>query len=225
MVNRNYQKHKLFPNSKSKSFTFRAMEAATNYYWNNPNGWPPTLEILVPKYLDSIPMDGFTGSRKVVDVYDGTGGWVYNKKNGDVSSNAPKIYLAHKTYKPDDFFGKWTLKRIKNVKHSFLRSKNFQKNDDLLGFDFKEKECEYMGDNIKNPRYIIHAETTAKRNDQFEGPYLDSYEYGYHPEREEILFLQVLDKDGLHGAVEIIDNNELVYWEDSWLLFFERKQY
>ena len=63
--------------------------AAAIYYGDTQGLWPPTLDILVPKYLKSIPKDPVTGSQKVVAIYDGTGGWVYNKRYGDVRPNFP----------------------------------------------------------------------------------------------------------------------------------------
>lgn len=59
------------------------------YYGDTKGIWPPTLDVLVPKYIKAIPEDGVTGSRKVVSAYDGTGGWVYNNINGEIESNAP----------------------------------------------------------------------------------------------------------------------------------------
>jgi hypothetical protein len=60
------------------------------YYGDNKGEWPPSLNALVPQYLKFIPADGVTGSNKVVAIYDGTGGWVYDKRTGNIQSNAPK---------------------------------------------------------------------------------------------------------------------------------------
>ncbi len=63
--------------------------AASIYYGDSKGVWPPTLDVLVPKYLDSIPKDP-TGNRQVVsDYYDGTGGWVYAKETGNIRPNFP----------------------------------------------------------------------------------------------------------------------------------------
>ena len=218
------QNQELFPNSHSKSFSFRAMEAATNYYWSNPNGWPPTLEALVPKYLQSIPDDGVTGSKKVVSKYDGTGGWVYNKLNGDVYSNAPTSVSKKTLYKPNDFYGKWTVKAINKVAPSVASDGVVRKAFKLVNIIFKEKECYFLCDKISNPKYVIHSETTAKRNSNFESPHLDSYEYGYHSEREEIIFLDVKDKKGFSGEIEIISDRELVYYSDGYICIFEKTE-
>jgi hypothetical protein len=54
----------------------------------NPGHWPPSLEMLVPQYINAIPCDP-DGNQKVVSVYDGTGGWVYNNQTGEFMPNVP----------------------------------------------------------------------------------------------------------------------------------------
>jgi hypothetical protein len=67
---------------------FEAITSATARYYGEHNGqWPESLEMLAPQYLKAIPEDGVTGSRKVVASYDGSGGWVYDKLTGKISSN------------------------------------------------------------------------------------------------------------------------------------------
>jgi hypothetical protein len=210
-----------------KSFPFEAMRAATLYNGDNNAEWPPTLEALVPKYLKSIPKDGVTGSRKVVLAYDGTGGWVYNKLNGDVKINAPVTQSNKPIYKTETFYGKWIVKKINKVAKSTLIDEIARKDFVLEAITFKEKECEFRGDKIKNPKYVIRAENVAKRDSRFEPPHFDSYQYGYHQEREEVFFLDVfdtVDKENAFGTIEIIDRNELSYYTDGYLLTFERTQ-
>src|SRR5581483_12034033 len=53
------------------------IQNAVNVYFGENNGrWPETLGALVPGYLQSIPENEVSASRKVVRSYDGTGGWV-----------------------------------------------------------------------------------------------------------------------------------------------------
>ncbi len=54
------------------------LKAATAIYYGDHEGvWPPTLEALVPKYIEEIPKEQITGSNREVKVFDGKGGWVY----------------------------------------------------------------------------------------------------------------------------------------------------
>jgi hypothetical protein len=73
----------------AKGFIGTSKSAASIYYGDTNGLWPQTLECLVPKYLDSVPRDPVFGSKKVVSIYDGTGGWVYDKNKGNVSPNFP----------------------------------------------------------------------------------------------------------------------------------------
>lgn len=60
------------------------------YYGNNYEKWPENLpknsDKLFPG-LKEILSEKITGSNKVVDKFDGTGGWYYNSKTGEVILN------------------------------------------------------------------------------------------------------------------------------------------
>ena len=60
--------------------------AASMYYGDHEGNWPSSLEQLVPKYMKEIPSDP-NGNTKMVLVYDGTGGWVYDSTLGNASPN------------------------------------------------------------------------------------------------------------------------------------------
>ena len=54
------------------------LRSAVMIYYSESEGlWPKNLDILVGKYLEKIPADPFAGSNKVVNTFDGKGGWYY----------------------------------------------------------------------------------------------------------------------------------------------------
>ena len=70
-------------------FMSSVKSAVLNYRGDNFGRWPESLNSLVPHYLELIPNDPVFGSQKVVAIYDGTGGWVYDQDKGEVSPNFP----------------------------------------------------------------------------------------------------------------------------------------
>ncbi|GEM_PF-3810162 len=70
-------------------FMSSVKSAVLNYRGDNFGRWPESLDSLVPHYLKLIPKDPVVGSQKIVAVYDGTGGWVYDQIKGEVSPNFP----------------------------------------------------------------------------------------------------------------------------------------
>jgi hypothetical protein len=81
---------KMLENSKNGSAkgNLGILKSAASIYYGDTHGiWPSTLDVLVPKYLESIPKEPINGSQKVVGVYDGTGGWVYNNQTGEIRPN------------------------------------------------------------------------------------------------------------------------------------------
>lgn len=61
--------------------------AVSLYYAEHNGQWPTSLEILIPKYIDSIPKEEITKTNRVVTTFDGKGGWVYNSSTGEVTIN------------------------------------------------------------------------------------------------------------------------------------------
>jgi len=80
----------IFSGVKQEEETKRNLEVirmAVKIYYSNHNKWPSNLHELVSEYgiLKEIPFELIIGSNKVVEEFDGAGGWYY--KEGLVKLN------------------------------------------------------------------------------------------------------------------------------------------
>jgi hypothetical protein len=78
-------------------------QAWLSYQSDHPLERPETLrEALLPgmgtQYLEEIPADG-TGSSRVVPVWDGYGGWTYDRQSGEIGVNQRGVDSAGRLYK------------------------------------------------------------------------------------------------------------------------------
>ena len=64
----------------------RMMMAALVSYHSFNNSWPADPREILG---DELPEERVTRSNKIVFKYDGSGGWLYNPKNGRLSINVP----------------------------------------------------------------------------------------------------------------------------------------
>jgi len=66
---------------KVEEIMFLSWKALTGgecvYYSEKESVFPRTLDMLLPLYLTEIPTEPFSGSKKVVNMFNGTGGWYY----------------------------------------------------------------------------------------------------------------------------------------------------
>ena len=79
------------------SGTLASMRSAiTIYYCDTEGNWPESLDDLVPKYIKEIPKEPITGSRYVVNEYDGKGGWYYVTDKNDRNCGQLFMNLSEK---------------------------------------------------------------------------------------------------------------------------------
>jgi len=65
-----------------------SLKAALSIYYGDHEGkWPSSIYDLVPDYLERIPDELIKNKNTVVELYDGNGGWVYDKSNGIIGLN------------------------------------------------------------------------------------------------------------------------------------------
>ena len=72
--------------------------AITIYYSEKEGKWPQNLSKGFENYLTPIPTEVITGSNKISDKLDGSGGWFYNKETGEI-----KVNLNGKDSKGNDY--------------------------------------------------------------------------------------------------------------------------
>lgn len=62
--------------------------AISIYYGDNEGVWPDDLTTEeFRNYIMPIPPERITNSNKISKIFDGTGGWYYNSRNGEIKVN------------------------------------------------------------------------------------------------------------------------------------------
>ena len=81
---------------KTRGNLLQIRSAVTKYYAKNEGQYPKSLTERFEEYLAPLPSELITGSNKVVNKFDGSGGWYYNIEQGNKDFSQVFLNIAGK---------------------------------------------------------------------------------------------------------------------------------